>query len=351
MKVGLKLLYMNGADAYCLSDTFYKSRPQKYLWPILYSLKLCYNHKIKSSEVVKMGKKPNTESIDAEDLRNIFIELRQGEYGRFASYQDIMSSIGYNDELDTPIIDAFLIKAVKKKFGTFNTEADIILMDLGLLEGYDYNVEITITSRRAKYLQESKYLIHDNIPYSDATKSTQRKYQKRLEENEDKLLLRLAAYLNNLKDIEKFLNDIGNYMVNGVANLPTPSYIKRKGLHDRVITAVIKYLLLGKEIFMVKDEKTINRNNECEITVNLTKYIIRAASAALCIILPFFMLGYIQNYRLLKTQQNYSYVTTDGMAKQDYATPLAKQKELPDADVDDSISISDGLSLVQFQER
>lgn len=274
-------------------------------------------------------------SIDdcAEDLLKRFIELRERVYGRSASYDEIMSYLGCKTELDTPIIDAFLIKAVKKRFGTSNIEADIVLMDLGLLKGYDYNVELTITDRRAKFLQESHYLIHDKDSYSDASKSKKKTYLKRLEANEDRLLLRLAAFLNKLRDIEVFLGDIDKYMDDGVPNLPAPSYMKRQGFVGKAMTAVIKYLVLGKEFFTSRQKTVINKNNECEIEVDLTERIIRMASASLGVLVLLSAVYHSQSYQLHEERQKNRYASVEEASKRDYdEIPLAQQEDLSSID-------------------
>lgn len=265
----------------------------------------------------------------AEDLLKRFIELRERVYGRSASYDEIMSYLGCKTELDTPIIDAFLIKAVKKRFGTSNIEADIVLMDLGLLKGYDYNVELTITDRRAKFLQESHYLIHDKDSYSDASKSKKKTYLKRLEANEDRLLLRLAAFLNKLRDIEVFLGDIDKYMDDGVPNMPAPSYMKRQWFVGKAMTAIIKYLVLGKEFFTSRQKTMINKNNECEIEVDLTERIILMASASIGVFVLFLTVCYSQGYQLQEERQKDRYASVEEITKQDYeANSLPQQAAL-----------------------
>lgn len=231
-----------------------------------------------------MEEKCSIEDIDANDIKKMFIELRKREDNRLTCYVDILSYLGYESDLDMPIIDAFFIKAVEKTFGKLKHEADIVLMALGLLEGYDYTIETIISDRRAKYLQESYYLQHDNPAYINASKEDKDKYKRRLESTEDKMLLKLSIFLNRLQDnkklkgkpqdnekIRKFLVDIDKYMDDGVAILPIPSYIKRRPLQDRIKMAVIKYIFLDNEAFIERHHILINRNNECEIEIDLSK--------------------------------------------------------------------------------
>lgn len=224
-----------------------------------------------------MGKEPCTVDIDAEDLRNIFKELRE-DNDRYRHYQEILGYIECDTELSMLKTDALLIKAVEKRFGESNTVADIVLMDLGLLEGYNYNVETTITNRREKFLRESDFLIHDDIPYSNAPKNQQKSYQRRLESLENNFLLRLAEFLYRPRNRNNLLRNIEDYIDDGVAILPTPSYISKKPPRKRAMTAVIKYIFSGEEKFSTSQDIVINKNNECEITIELAKGIATRSS-------------------------------------------------------------------------
>lgn len=263
-----------------------------------------------------MGKEPCTVDIDAEDLRNIFKELRE-DNDRYIHYQEILDYIECDTKLSMLKTDALLIKAVEKRFGESNTVADIVLMDLGLLEGYNYNVETTITNRREKFLRESDFLIHDDIPYTNAPKNQQKSYQRRLESLENNFLLRLAKFLYRPTNRNNLLSNIEDYIDDGVAILPTPSYIKRKPLRDRIKKAVIKYFLSGRQILTLEKDIVINKNNEYEIKVDLTKdanaiLSMIVACIILCISLPIYTTFYIQKDTLSKSQElNIEYQTRD----------------------------------------
>lgn len=256
-------------------------------------------------------------------LRKLLINLRElkGECRTTFCY-DILAYLEYEAELSTCKIDAFFIKAVRKKFGEFNIEADIVLMALGLLDGCDYNVSLQIKGRREIFLRESTYLKQDKSSYDKATDDDKKKYIDNLRNSEDNELLLLSKFLIKNKDkMKEFLNDIDDFIDDGIAIFPTPSYLKRKPLQDRIRQAIVKFFLLGKRLFAIKSDIAINKNDEYEININLTKEAIAILSNAticmlLCISIPITTTIYTQKYTIVETQEtDMEYQTKNDITK------------------------------------
>lgn len=63
---------------------------------------------------------------------------------RYSVCYDLLEYLNYTKDLSMFKYDAFLIKAVNKVFGEFTPDADIVLMALGLLDGYNYRIILLI---------------------------------------------------------------------------------------------------------------------------------------------------------------------------------------------------------------
>lgn len=117
--------------------------------------------------------------------------------------------------------------------------------------------------------------------YDEVDKGRRESYEKTIRErSENPKLHSLAKYLEGIQDqVEEFLDDIDNYIDGKTAILPTPSYISKKPPRKRAMTAVIKYIFSGEEKFSTSQDIVINKNNECEITIELAKGIATRSSA------------------------------------------------------------------------
>lgn len=203
-----------------------------------------------------MSEKQKIET-DATKLHERLIRLRElkGD-SRLFFCRNILSFLGYKEEWDMDKIDALLIKAIEKKFGKFNIEADITLMALGLLEGFSYNEYLMIMERREQFLEKSPYLKKrgcSDDKNGENNEDSQKKALDRLRKKDNNYLEYLAEFLVEYKGkVEELLDDIDNYMDDGSAILPIPSYIKRKSPIARIKKAVITFFLSGAKIFTLK---------------------------------------------------------------------------------------------------
>lgn len=266
-----------------------------------------------------------------DNLHHLLIDLREPKkLTRQALHEKILKILNYPKRLTVPQMDAFLIKAVYETFGDSTTEADIVLMALGLLDGYNYRSEPKIMERRAEYLRKSEYL-----SYNNAIEKTQKHYRDNLRKSEDPRLLQLAEFLLSLRNnVDSFLSDIDNYMDGkSRANLPTPSYIERKRLQDETIV-VVRYLVSGRNFLTTEQKSPINKDNKCEVKIDLAKSFPGLASALICIILIFSLTHYRQVYRMQdERESNGGYAIVQEVQRQDYeGAPLAKQEGLSDYD-------------------
>lgn len=276
-----------------------------------------------------MGKQKDVnESIGTplDRLCDSLIALREPKkVTRKALHNNILDILNYDKKISAPKVDAFLIKAVYETFGESTTETEIVLMALGLLDGYDYRIEPKVMERRAEYLRKSEY-----ISYNNATAAVQKRYRDNLRKTaEDPKLLQLAEFLLSLKDnVGVFLEDIDNYMnSSSKANLPLPNYVK-KGKSLNEIVVVEKYLIPGKS-FTIEHKATIAKGNKYEVKINLAEYFPGIVSALACILILFSMTYYRQSYQLQDNDKN---IAVTEITKQDYVeTPLASQ-ELPGID-------------------
>lgn len=185
------------------------------------------------------------EDVKAEYLCSALKNLRDpmsthGDSWEEAS-KDMLKQLGFEtSKWTTNRIDAFLIKAVHEKFGTLNIETDIMLMALGLMDGYDHNCHVTkkIADRRAKYLRETDYLSNESIPYDDANKNIKSTYQERLRKSEEdpRFLLLAKSILSHKNNMEEYITETNDYIAkigkNEIAILPTPSYVVREAYQN-----------------------------------------------------------------------------------------------------------------------
>lgn len=279
-----------------------------------------------------MGTQNNVqENIGApsDKLRSLLKALREPrKVTRVALYRDILDELKYNKKLPPPKMDAFLIKAIFETFGESTTEADIVLMALGLLDGYDYRTEPKVMERRAEYLRKSEYL-----SYNNAIERAQKQYRDNLRKAEDPMLLQLADFLHGLKNnVEVFLDDIADYMDDDSrASFPPPNYIKKERLLDE-ITVVEKYLLPGKS-YTIEHKATMTKDNKYEVKISLTEHLPGIASALTCLIFLFSAVHYSQSYQLQKEQQNYNHSVAERTLKYDYGEiSFAQQEDLSNMD-------------------
>lgn len=275
-----------------------------------------------------MSSNSNSNSNSNSLLANIIQELEnlrdpKQEDSRRGTYYELLDLLGYKKKLHIWKYDAFLIKAVDQCFAVSTPDADIVLMALGLLDGYSYREISKHTDRRVKYLKETTYLGSKKVPYDKADDRKRESYEKTIrEKSENPKLHKLAEYLGGIHgQVDKFLDDINDYIDGKMAILPTPSYIKRKPLGDRIKKAVINFFLLGKEIFTTERTIEINKDNKYEININLTKEAITILSNAticmlLCISIPITTTIYTQKYTIVETQEtDMEYQTKNDITK------------------------------------
>jgi len=206
-----------------------------------------------------------------DKIEQRLFKLRDPEEGnRRGTCSELLYYLNYTKTLSMSQYDAFLIKAVNQVFAEFTPDADIVLMTLGLLDGYNYRVILRHTDRRIKFLKESPYLGSKKSSYDEADKSRRGSYEKTIRECENQKLHLLAKYLESIQgQVKEFLDDIDNYIDGRKAILPTPSYIEGKPLQDRIKQAVITFSISNKKLFTTKNNIVINKNNEYEMTVDL----------------------------------------------------------------------------------
>lgn len=178
-----------------------------------------------------MGSKQTIDK-DTDSLIKKLIKLRDiSKNDRTKCGEEILKSLNYKKQRKNYQFDAFLIKAIDWRFGE-SMDADIVLMAFGLLQGYEYD-KIAITNRRYKYLEESNYLeynprskIKSFVGVDDREK---KKLVEGLRKKEDKRIEWLADFLLDQSGIEKFIDEVDDYIeiIDGksFAKLPEPSYL------------------------------------------------------------------------------------------------------------------------------
>lgn len=174
---------------------------------------------------------------------------------RYKLYYEVFDLLGYNMELGYKDfkqykIEAFLIVSVIQVFQTYTNNTDILLIALGLMDGYDHEI-IGITDRRIKYLRDSNYLkLQGKSPYDEVNNDEQNDYIDQLRKAEDKLFPDLTSYLYSQgKNIEKLIIENNEYMkkvgTEWIVALPTPYYIKSKRIKSSRNLEII-YTIDGK---------------------------------------------------------------------------------------------------------
>lgn len=142
----------------------------------------------------------------------------------------LLDELGYkkNTSVSNVKFDAFLIKAVREWFDV-SPNADIVLMALGLLEGYEHD-KVLIRNRRKKYLRESRHLQMNSRSgvksYDDATEDEQKKLIENLGKSEGRQIASLAEFLLK-QNIAEYIETLDGYITKGEnpkAILPKPSY-------------------------------------------------------------------------------------------------------------------------------
>lgn len=261
-----------------------------------------------------------------KNLRECRADTRQG------LYNIIFDTLGYHKKIELFEQEACLIKAVNERFGKYTPDADIALMALGLLEGYEYHFLQTGKNRRIKYLQKSPYLMNSegkDASYDKADDDLKDNYEGRLRRYvEPELLLKMADFMiTQSYHIEEFLEDIDDYIDGDTAIFPTPGYIKRKQAHGW-LDIILNYLIMGIKVSAGKGRATLNKNSEYEMNVPLPGKFTITVTASIMIL--FFSSAYcILQY---PPQKDNTHVVTSDVIKHDYiGTSLAKQ-ELPNID-------------------
>lgn len=209
----------------------------------------------------------------------------------------------YNKKFSILQMDAFLIKVVHEIFGEFTADTDIVLMALGLMEGYDYNDEPKIGERRAKYLRESKHLQHEKTPRDDISPNVTDTDKDNLRKTEDVKFQYLAYYwdqMNKKVNIDEFMKESNDYIhkvdykskVYGVSilDLPIPGYIiresyrkqknfNRKGIENSLVDAIkisifvfitssLSFVLLSQFSYFPRSDET-NHIHEANSTYDI----------------------------------------------------------------------------------
>ena len=228
-----------------------------------------------------------------KNLRECRADTRQG------LYNIIFDTLGYHKEIKLFEQEACLIKTVNKLFGKYTPDADIVLMALGLLEGYEYNFLQTGKNRRIKYLQESPYLMNSegkDASYDKANDGLKDNYEGRLRRYvEPDLLLEMANFMFKPPNhTEEFINDVADYIDGRMAIFPIPGYIKRKQAHGW-LDIILNYLIMGTKVPAGKGRATLNKNSEYEMNLPLPgKFTITVAASM--IILCLFSIDCISQY-------------------------------------------------------
>lgn len=150
-------------------------------------------------------------------------------------YMDVLDCLDYKKSplISSAKFDAILIKTAKITLR--GIRAEFILMSLGLLLGYERDIDIG--TRRLNYLQHSNYTLEFVKKYkglyNEATPEQQKYYMDSLLKAEEYYIDKLAVFLQ--KKIEKgkfdeFIKDLKDYYDSDTDTsiLPEPEYIKKK---------------------------------------------------------------------------------------------------------------------------
>lgn len=213
----------------------------------------------------------NVDDILLKDIEDSLFQLRDSVGNPYDAYEKLFSYL--DDKLDLKFFEweVVLIRAIKQVFKNFTLDADIVLMTLGLLDGYSYKVIYRHTDRRIKFLRETAYLGFQKPPYDEASKSKQESYRKTIRNDENERLHILANFLkDNRRKLGDFLVDIEDYTDDGMAILPTPGYIEGKPLRNRKKKAVITFSISKQKLFTTNSDIVINKDDEYEMAVDLS---------------------------------------------------------------------------------
>lgn len=174
--------------------------------------------------------KPKAEKIDAVAAELSAIR-DQGKHDRKGCFIKFFHALDESLNITVSIAktDALLIKATRERFDV-SPDADIVLMALGLLQGYKYQ-EMSLLNRRKKYLRESNYLQTHSRSENKIFNNASEKEKERLLDNlrktgEDGLIWSLAEFLLK-QNIAEYIEDLDGYITkskNPKAILPKPSY-------------------------------------------------------------------------------------------------------------------------------
>lgn len=174
--------------------------------------------------------KPKTRKIDAVAAELIAIR-DQGKHDRKGCFIKFFHALDERLNITVSIAktDALLIKATRERFDV-SSDADIVLMSLGLLRGYEYQ-DMPLLDRRRKYLRESNYLQTNSRSKNKNFDNASEKEKNRLIDNlrktgEDDLIRSLAEFLLE-QNIAEYIKDLGGYITKSKtprAILPKPSY-------------------------------------------------------------------------------------------------------------------------------
>ncbi len=262
-----------------------------------------------------------------KSLRECKLDTRQG------LYDIIFNTLEYNKKIDLFEQEAFLIKVANRRFGEYTPDADIALMALGLLEGYEYHFFQTGKNRRIKYLRKSPYLMNSegkDASYDKADDSLKNNYEGRLRRYvEPDILLEMADFmLKPPNHTEEFITDVGDYINGKTAIFPIPGYIKRK--RSGCLNIILNYLVMGRRFSRGKGHASLNENSEYEMDVPWPENLTITVATSI-IILCVFSTYCVSQYIPQETQKDNGYVAMMEVPKQDYGIPLAKQ-ELPNID-------------------
>lgn len=216
----------------------------------------------------------NVDDTLLKDIEDSLCQLRDSVGNPYDAYEKLFSYLDNKLELKFFEWEVILIRAIKQAFKNFTLDADIVLMTLGLLDGYSYKVIYRHTDRRIKFLRETTYLGFQKTPYDEADKSKQESYRKTIRNDENEKLHILAIFLkDNRKKLGNFLVDIEDYTDDGMAILPIPSYIEGKPLRDRKKKAVITFSVSKQKLFTTSSDIVINKDDGYEMAVDLSKAI------------------------------------------------------------------------------
>lgn len=224
----------------------------------------------------------------------------------------LLKELNYTQKLEIFQLDAFLIKAVHEAFGKSTTDADIMLMALGLMEGYDYNDEPKVGERRAKYLRESNHLKNEEISYDEASPSNKDAYRDNLRKTEDAKFKLLTDYWGRMKnesknettDLTYELNEyIDKIDGNQIVRLPLPGYAIRERYRTRKNS---KYLLKKFSKKHIKIKVGSSASSERTLIVSGADIIKAITSISLEIISILLLIGYISK------NGKHSYIFSEG---------------------------------------